>query len=79
MLNIAHTRLLPRIDEMPQNKPPLVHCRSGERSTYANAMLASHGFEAIQMDGGLITREAAGGEVDGHQLFSRATRITGVF
>ncbi len=61
--NIAHTRLLARIDEVPQDKTLLVHCRSGIRSSYATALLQKHGFEAIQMDGGFLEWERVGGEV----------------
>lgn len=62
-INIAHTRLLARIDEVPRDKKLMVHCRSGERSSYATAMLASHGFDAVQLDGGLLAWEQAGGEI----------------
>jgi len=52
--NIAHTRLLDRIHELPKDKTLLVNCRSGVRSTYACAALERHGFEAINVAGGYL-------------------------
>jgi hydroxyacylglutathione hydrolase len=49
-LNIAHTRLLPRIDELPRDTPLVVHCRSGARSAAAVSVLERHGFEATDVD-----------------------------
>ncbi|MFQ5651724.1 MAG: rhodanese-like domain-containing protein [bacterium] len=62
-LNIAHTRLLPRFDEISKERTVLVHCLSGERSAYAAAMLASHGFDVVQLDGGFQAWQAAEGVV----------------
>lgn len=39
--NIAHTRLLDRINEVPTDKPVLVHCKSGARAAVASALLES--------------------------------------
>jgi len=61
--NVAHTRLLAHLDDLPQNKKLLVHCQSGARSSYATAMLASHGFDAVQMDGGFVAWQETSGEV----------------
>lgn len=38
-LNIAHTRLLDRMDEVPADKPVMVSCKSGARSAVAAALL----------------------------------------
>jgi len=62
-VNIAHTRLLPRLDEIPKNKRLLVHCLSGSRSAYATAMLQRHGFNVVQMEGGFQAWEKVGGEI----------------
>ncbi|MDX1585371.1 MAG: rhodanese-like domain-containing protein, partial [Balneolaceae bacterium] len=43
-LNIAHTRLLDREDELPKDKTLLVHCRTGIRASVASALLARDGF-----------------------------------
>jgi hydroxyacylglutathione hydrolase len=62
-INIAHTRLLPRLNDIPKNKRLLVHCQSGSRSAYATAMLQSRGFEAVQMEGGYQAWEKVEGEI----------------
>lgn len=49
-LNIAHTRLIDRIDEVPKNRPLLVYCQSGERSAAASAFLLSRGFDVTLID-----------------------------
>lgn len=63
-INIAHTRLLAYLDEMPRDKKLMVHCLSGERSTYATAMLESHGFDATQLEGGYLAWLRAGGKIN---------------
>ena len=45
--NIAHTRLLPRLDEVPADSPLIVHCASGLRAAGACAFLAREGREVI--------------------------------
>ena len=52
--NIAHTRLARRMDEVPTDKPLLVHCRSGARSSRAAAYLQSKGLDVINLDGGML-------------------------
>jgi hydroxyacylglutathione hydrolase len=44
-LNIPHTRLLTRLNELPTDRPLAVHCASGARSAVAAAALARHGFD----------------------------------
>jgi hydroxyacylglutathione hydrolase len=48
--NIAHTRLFPRIDEIPRDKTLLVHCQAGARSAVASAFLKNRGFDVIFID-----------------------------
>ncbi len=43
-INIAHTRLADRLNEVPQDKPVLVHCKSGARAAAASALLEREGF-----------------------------------
>ncbi len=62
-VNIAHTRLLAHLEELPRNKKLLVYCQSGTRSAYATGLLLSHGFEATQLEGGVAAWLLAGGEV----------------
>ncbi|WP_020402745.1 MBL fold metallo-hydrolase [Gracilimonas tropica] len=49
-LNIAHTRLLDRMDEVPKDKPVMVSCRSGARSAVASAMLERADFAVKYVD-----------------------------
>jgi hydroxyacylglutathione hydrolase len=49
-LNIAHTRLAAHLDELPKEKELIVHCGSGQRASYATALLARHGFTVKWVD-----------------------------
>jgi len=49
-MNIAHTRLLDRKDEIPEDKKIYVHCMTGARSAVAAAFLQSEGFDVAQVD-----------------------------
>ena len=49
-INIAHTRLLDRIGEVPLEKPVIVHCKSGARASAACSLLELHGFEIHYVD-----------------------------
>ncbi len=48
-INVAHTRLLVRLDEVPRDKPVLVHCNSGARSAHAVSLLARHGYDVTNV------------------------------
>jgi len=63
-LNVPHTRLLPRLREVPRDRPCLVHCQKADRSPAAAAMLAHHGFEVVHLAHGLRSWLAAGGELE---------------
>jgi hydroxyacylglutathione hydrolase len=54
--NIAHTRLMSRLDEVPDGKL-VVHCRSGVRSARASAYLQRQGREVINLKGGFLAWE----------------------
>jgi hydroxyacylglutathione hydrolase len=45
--HIPHTRLLPRLKELANDQPVLVHCASGTRSAHAAAFLARRGYHAV--------------------------------
>lgn len=49
-MNIAHTRLLDRISEIPHDKKIYVHCMTGARSAVAAAFLQSEGYDVAQVD-----------------------------
>ena len=62
-LHVAHTRLLPRLQDIPRGRPLIVHCQKGDRSPAAAAMLAHHGFEVVHLANGLRSWLQAGGEI----------------
>jgi hydroxyacylglutathione hydrolase len=49
-LSIAHTRLLVRLDEVPNDRPVLVHCNSGGRSAAAASLLERFGYDVTQVN-----------------------------
>jgi hydroxyacylglutathione hydrolase len=61
--NIAHTRLLERIGEVPKGKPVVVYCRTGARSAYAAGLLDRMGYRASNVAGGIEAWTAIGGAV----------------
>ncbi len=52
--NIAHTRLLYKINEIPRDKPVMVQCRTGNRSRYASAFLEKQGYTTANVAGGIF-------------------------
>lgn len=48
--NIAHTRLLPRFEEIPSDKTLVVHCQMGGRAAVASAFLKHKGHDVIFVD-----------------------------
>ena len=59
-LNIAYTRLAPRIAELPRDRRILVHCALGGRSAAATSMLRRLGFDAVNVAGGFEAWKKAG-------------------
>ena len=49
-LNIAHTRLAARLEELPEGHTLLVHCLSGARAAIASALLAARGHNVLYVD-----------------------------
>jgi hydroxyacylglutathione hydrolase len=49
-MNIAHTRLLDRVEDVPNDKPVLIHCKSGNRASFASALLESKGYDVKFID-----------------------------
>jgi len=62
--NIAHTRLMGRLDEVPNDTELLVHCRSGERSARATAFLQRAGYRVVNLRGGFLAWERAAATVE---------------
>jgi hydroxyacylglutathione hydrolase len=61
--NIAHTRLLERIEEVPRTQPVVIHCSSGLRSRYAAGLLDRLGYRVTNVAGGFDAWKAKGGAV----------------
>lgn len=57
--NIAHTRLLSRLGELPKNRHILVNCRSGARSARATSLLQRHGYTVTNLAGGICAWDQA--------------------
>ena len=51
-VNVAHTRLVDRIAEVPRDTTLLVHCAGGVRSAAAVAELSRRGYDAVNVAGG---------------------------
>lgn len=56
-INIAHTRLAMRLNELSRDHRLLVYCRSGARSGVAASFLMRNGFEVINVRGGYLAWE----------------------
>ena len=52
-----------RTDELPEDGRILVICRSGARSAAVTEALVAAGYPAVNVDGGILAWEAAGGPV----------------
>jgi hydroxyacylglutathione hydrolase len=57
--NIAHTRLAPRLAEVPAAEPLFVHCGSGLRAAVAASFLAATGHNVVWVDGNFADIPAA--------------------
>ncbi len=58
--NIPLNHLLDRLDELPKDRPLLVYCAGGYRSSIAASLLQRHGFARVsEIAGGITAWEAA--------------------
>jgi hydroxyacylglutathione hydrolase len=57
--NIAHTRLLSRLNDVPKDRHILVNCRSGARSARACSLLQRHGYDVTNLAGGILAWDMA--------------------
>lgn len=59
-INIPHTRLAARLDDVPRDTPLVVHCQGGVRSARATSLLQRAGFDATNLKGGYAAWEKSG-------------------
>ena len=60
-ISVPLSRLTPRLAELPRDRPLLLHCAGGYRSSVAASLLQQHGFTDVsEIAGGLAAWEAAG-------------------
>ncbi len=60
-LHLPLNQLVGRLGEVPRNRPLLVHCAGGYRSSIAASLLQRHGVEKVsEVAGGIAAWEAAG-------------------
>lgn len=59
-LHIPMGTLTARLDEVPKDTRVYVMCRVGGRSGQVTAYLAQQGWDAVNIDGGMLAWEAAG-------------------
>jgi rhodanese-related sulfurtransferase/glyoxylase-like metal-dependent hydrolase (beta-lactamase superfamily II) len=60
-ISLPLTHLTERVGELPQNRPLLVHCAGGYRSSVAASILQEKGFSQLQeLAGGIAAWESAG-------------------
>jgi hydroxyacylglutathione hydrolase len=51
-MNIAHTRLMDRIEEIDKHTPLVIHCHGGTRSAAACMALKRKGYDVTNLAGG---------------------------
>ncbi|MFG0328145.1 MAG: rhodanese-like domain-containing protein [Phycisphaerales bacterium JB037] len=63
-VNIAHTRLAGRLDEVPSDDRLLINCRSGYRSARAASYLQRLGRKVVNLRGGMLAWEKSPAKVE---------------
>ena len=59
-VHVSMTTLASRVAEVPTTGTVHVICRSGNRSAYVTRWLRAHGYDAVNVSGGMIAWAAAG-------------------
>lgn len=54
-VNVPLPQLRGRLDEIPRDREIAVYCATGQRSYYAVRILSQHGFQAVNISGGVVT------------------------
>ena len=63
--NVPLGYLEERLEQVPRDRPVVVHCQGGGRSAIAASLLEAHGVEAVNLTGGYRGWAASGGRVEG--------------
>ena len=61
--NIAYTRLVPRLNELPRDRKIWVYCRTNNRSAAAAGYLERQGFDVTHLSGGILSWQLSRGEL----------------
>ena len=64
-VNVPLNHLEERLQELPKDRPLLVHCAGGYRSSIAASLLQQHGYEVSEMAGGIAAWETANLPIEG--------------
>jgi rhodanese-related sulfurtransferase len=59
-LHVPLSRLAARAGELPADRPLMVYCAGGYRSSVAASVLAARGFDVRELAGGIAAWEQAG-------------------
>lgn len=66
--NIPVGYLTERLDEIPRDRPLVVHCESGSRSAIAASVLRAHGVQGVSnLSGGIVAWQRSGRPVEHEQ------------
>lgn len=74
-VHIPLAELTSRLDELPADGELYVVCRMGGRSARATAYLNANGWEAVNVDGGMISWDAAGRPMVADSASGEAPRV----
>lgn len=59
-LHIPMSQLVQRVGEVPADRPLVVICHSGHRSAQVTAWLVAQGYDAVNLEGGIVSWAYAG-------------------
>lgn len=72
-VNIPLTQLRQKLNEIPNNRPVLAYCQTGQRSYFAARALNQLGYEAYNLTGGYKTYSHAVGRQSNFDVFEHVT------
>jgi len=62
-LHVSLSEVPDRLEQLPRNRVVVCVCRSGARSARAANYLLEHGFEAVNLEGGMISWHTDGAAI----------------